>query len=189
MDDVTRQKNLLRDEIAQKRKLISSRDQKNADEKIRLRLSAVPSFSQSSAICMYASLPEEVDTRNSIEQLFQQKKNVVVPKVGKGGLLDLCRISSLSDLKPGKFHIPEPDNTHEIVSPLLIDVFIIPGVAFDRQGNRLGRGRGYYDRLLQGIRAPIIALAYDFQVIAQVPRASYDVSVPVIITEKETIIS
>lgn len=189
MDDVTHQKNLLRDEIAQKRKIISSRDRKNADGKICTQLHSLPLFIQAKTVCIYVSLPEEVDTRDSIEQLFQQKKNVVVPNVGKGGLLDLYRISSLSDLKPGKFHIPEPDNTHEIVSPLLIDVFIIPGVAFDRQGNRLGRGRGYYDRLLQDVRTPIIALAYDFQVIAQVPRASYDVSVPVIITEKETIIS
>lgn len=69
-----------------------------------------------------------------------------------------------------------------------IDLYIIPGVAFDRAGNRLGRGEGFYDKLLSGSSATKIALAYSFQVLAEVPYSSYDVPMDMIVTEKEVIV-
>jgi 5-formyltetrahydrofolate cyclo-ligase len=68
-----------------------------------------------------------------------------------------------------------------------IDCFIVPGLAFDQQGNRLGRGRGFYDKLLNNVSVPKIALAYDIQIIAEVPVTKYDVPVTVVITEIEII--
>ena len=64
------------------------------------------------------------------------------------------------------------------------DLYIVPGLAFDRKGNRLGRGRGYYDRLLSGVAAPKIGLAFDIQVVAEVPCSSYDVPMDMVITER-----
>ena len=68
------------------------------------------------------------------------------------------------------------------------DLFIVPGVAFDRQGNRVGRGGGFYDRLLAHVTVPKIALAFDFQVLAEVPHTLYDISMTMIVTEKQIIL-
>ena len=75
----------------------------------------------------------------------------------------------------------------ESVDALSADLFIVPGMAFDRQGNRVGRGGGFYDRLLAHVTVPKIALAFDFQVLAEVPHTLYDISMTMIVTEKQII--
>lgn len=76
-----------------------------------------------------------------------------------------------------KVVLPEGDTSR-------VDLYIVPGVAFDKKGNRLGRGRGFYDRLLAHVTVPKIALAYGIQVIAEVPHSSYDVPMTMVVTEK-----
>jgi len=83
-------------------------------------------------------------------------------------------------LLQSKKHIilPEEDTTH-------VDLYIVPGVAFDRNGNRLGRGGGYYDRLLQNKKAIKIGLAYEMQMVAEAPHTRYDVPMDMVVTETE----
>ncbi|HUD18962.1 MAG TPA: 5-formyltetrahydrofolate cyclo-ligase [Patescibacteria group bacterium] len=162
-------------------------ERKRADDLITKRLIHIPLIINANVVCSYVSLPDEVDTKKIITALLLQKKTVVVPKVISKSVMSLYKITTLDDLAPGVFHILEPRNTGTIVPISTIDLFIVPGIAFDRQGNRLGRGRGYYDRLLRDIAVPKIGLAYDFQVIAEVPHSSYDVRVTAIVTELKTI--
>jgi len=85
--------------------------------------------------------------------------------------------------KQGKTVVP-PENA----DPKSVDLFIVPGLAFDRQGHRLGRGGGFYDRLLKDVTVPKIALAFEFQVLAEVPYTSYDVLMTMVITETRIVI-
>lgn len=81
------------------------------------------------------------------------------------------------------------DTTKNFVTPeskQKADLYIIPGVAFDREGNRLGRGRGFYDRLLKAVKAPKIGIAFEKQMVAQVPHTKYDVPMTMVVTEYET---
>lgn len=84
------------------------------------------------------------------------------------------------------YHILEPKKKTAIIDPKSIDLYIVPGIAFDRNGYRLGHGKGYYDRLLAGINVPKIGLAYSVQVVAELPRSSYDVPMTMVVTEEAT---
>ena len=90
-------------------------------------------------------------------------------------------------LKTGVFGILEPSEDCEAVPESEIDLIIVPGVAFDRQLNRMGRGKGYYDRLLSTLQAPKIGICFDFQLQDTVPTESFDKKMDMIITEKEII--
>ena len=137
-------------------------------------------------ICIYLPLPEEVDTKPIIEEFFRLKKTVVVPKVS-GDRLELHAISSFNNLQKGTFGVLEPSDSCPLIGIPEVDVFIVPGIAFDTQGFRIGWGKGYYDTVLAGITVPRIGLAYDVQLIAHVPHTSYDVPMTVVITDKHII--
>lgn len=176
------------------RKVIRAINEKSAlterkiwDDRIAASLISFPIVADAQTVCIYVSLPEEVDTGKIMEELFRQKKTVIVPKIFPHKRLKLFQIQSLTDLEPGVFNIPEPGLTCTEIDSSVIDLFIIPGVAFDRYGYRLGRGMGYYDRLLIDTWIPKIGLSYSFQLIPRLPHAPYDIPMDVIVTEKEII--
>ena len=133
-------------------------------------------------ICIYLPLPEEVDTKPIIEEFFRLKKTVVVPKVS-GDRLELHEISSFSDLAPGAFGVLEPNFHDTFVSASSVDVFIVPGVAFDKKGYRIGYGRGYYDKLLKEFNGKTIGLAFSLQIVNKIPKEEHDIRVDKVITE------
>ncbi len=145
-----------------------------------------PECKKATAICVYVSLPEEVDTRNIFQTLFEQKKSVIVPRV-EGSHLRLHQIQSMDDLTKGSFGIAEPKRSCPEVETSFVDLFIVPGIAFDRSGYRLGWGKGYYDRLLAGVSATKIGLAYSFQIVSRLPHTGYDIPMDIVITEHETL--
>ncbi len=154
-----------------------------ADYTICTRVMARPEWGEASTVCLYFSRDDEVDTKPLLAAALTAEKTVVFPRIVKNGLV-LHRVTSIRDFTRGTYQILEPKKSTPIVDPTLVDVFIVPGVAFDRDGNRLGRGKGYYDRLLAHITAPKIGLAYAFQMVAEVPHSSYDVPMTAVITEK-----
>ena len=91
------------------------------------------------------------------------------------------------DLVPGFMDIPEPTASCEPVDPQEVDLVLVPGVAFDRQGNRLGYGGGYYDRFLQQCAAPRVALAFATQLVDHVPTEPHDLRVHAVVTDEEVI--
>lgn len=149
---------------------------------IQKTLLARDEWKKANTICLYISLPEEVDTRS----LLSEKKSFVVPRVW-GSELRLHKIRSLKDVEPGSFGILEPKKSSLSVDKSDVDLFVVPGIAFDRKGYRLGWGKGYYDRLLAGVKATKIGLAYNFQIIPRLPHKKYDIPMDIVITENETI--
>jgi 5-formyltetrahydrofolate cyclo-ligase len=130
-----------------------------------------------------------VKTDKIISEALAHGKRILVPfaNVAKRQLL-LSEISNLNELSPGAFGIPEPKHNKKF--PIeKVDLVIVPGIAFDRKGNRVGYGTGFYDRFLKKIKksVPFVALAYDFQIVGDIPANKMDVRIHKIVTEKEII--
>lgn len=139
------------------------------------RLMAHPRIQAAHTILLYCSLPDEVDTRQAINQLLAAGKTVLLPVVTSDGEMIVCPLTSPDDLQEGAFHILEPTGT-AFTDYDSIEVAVVPGMSFDAEGHRLGRGKGYYDRFLPLIpRAYKIGICFDFQKTAHVPTDTHDV--------------
>lgn len=140
-----------------------------------------PRLEDAQVVLAYYSLPDEVDTHRLIDELVAKGKTVLLPKVLDGESMELRRYCSRDDLREGPFGIMEPVG-EPYVDYECIDIALIPGMAFDGRGHRLGRGRGYYDRLLTAHRSvPTIGVCFDFQKVAEVPVDSHDRAVDAVV--------
>jgi 5-formyltetrahydrofolate cyclo-ligase len=155
---------------------------------IEEKLFALPEFKKAKAVCFFVSLETEVDTHGMIDRALMEGKKVLVP------LTDMAARSLLlyeikdraGDLQRGTMRIWEPDPAKtRKAEPKEIDVIVVPGLAFDAAGNRLGRGRGFYDRFLEklGHNVPKIAIAFSFQKISEVPVGPHDVKIDKVLTD------
>lgn len=179
-------KSVLRTAALRKRKEMARRDRTSDHALILQNLLQRPEYIQAGLVCSYLSLPDEVDTTMLLSCSFGSKR-IVVPKVGPDGTLQLFSITALDQVLPGAYGIPEPISGMKEVLSQSVDVFIIPGVAFDRCGGRIGFGYGYYDAMLSGIHVPKIGLAYSWQLVPDTFMQTHDIRVNLIITEKEVI--
>ena len=147
-------------------------------------------FKDAHVVHIYVSaLNNEVDTLGLIIDMLIEGKQVVVPKCmpGKHRMAGI-RIRSLDDLKPSKFGLMEPEYEADmVVQPGQLDIIIVPLLAFDRLGGRVGFGGGYYDTLLDQCSCPRIGLAYSFQEVEKIPVEEHDRSLTIVITENEII--
>lgn len=138
------------------------------------------SFLMASRILMYHSLPDELPTLEFIDK-WHGTKQFYLPRVN-GVNLDILPYDK-SRLRLGAFQIEEPQGD-DVADVSEIEMIVVPGVAYDRKGNRVGRGKGYYDRLLATSRAVKVGLAYDFQMVDEIDAEPHDVRVDVVITER-----
>lgn len=152
--------------------------------KIMSRLFSLSEFRGAKTIMFYVDAGNEVKTRDGITKALSEGKRVVVPKVKKGYGLLAIEIKSLDELSPGTFGILEPAGEKGI-SPEEIDLVVVPGVAFDKRGNRMGYGAGYYDSFLPKLRPEVkkVAVAFEMQVTDSLPAEEHDVKMDLIITE------
>jgi len=161
------------------------------DLHIRGTLFSLPEFLSAKIVLFYASFRSEVETLSLIRESLAMGKKVLLPKVDRANhALTLYEIKDLKELAPGYMGIPEPDLADErLVGIGDIDIAVIPGAGFDLSGNRLGYGAGYYDGLLSrgSRRIPIIALAYEEQLVDSIPAEKHDVRVTIIVTDKRVI--
>jgi 5-formyltetrahydrofolate cyclo-ligase len=148
-------------------------------------------FKEAKTILFYVSYDNEVYTHDMIKESLEMKKHVVVPKTNMNNRTIICSsLTSWNDLLSGVYNILEPrQECVNEVSPESIDLMIIPGIAFDCQGNRIGHGMGYYDRLLQKkMRTHRLGLAFEIQIVENIPTEKHDVKVEKIVTEERIII-
>ena len=136
-------------------------------------------------VMAYYALPDEVCTRQLIDDLLAEGKTVLLPKVLDDETMELRRYTGPDSLCEGAFHIMEPVG-EPFTDYQQIDVALIPGMAFDAQGHRLGRGKGYYDRFLSQFlilnsQLRTIGVCFDFQKVEEVPVGPHDVSVNLVI--------
>jgi 5-formyltetrahydrofolate cyclo-ligase len=178
----------MRREILARRDLESDRPRRSRT--IVERILNLPEYESASLLSAFVGVGSEVDTLPLIETALARGKRVAVPWVD-GRVLRLFDLASVGDLAPAPFGLLEPpadlraDASRE-VTPAEIELFVVPGVAFDPNGGRLGHGRGYYDGLLAQARgsAPFVAAAFECQMVEQVPMTPRDVPVDAVATER-----
>ena len=153
---------------------------------IEERLFLLPEFKSARTVLFFASIRSEVETGPMIRRALSTGKRVILPKV-KSKELALFEIKDFDgDVSPGAWGIPEPRES----SPFDLEdigLIVVPGAAFDERGNRVGYGAGYYDKILAGYHGLTVALAFEEQIVPDVPAASHDVPVGKIVTEKRII--
>lgn len=153
---------------------------------IEERLFSLPEFTSARVILFFASFQSEVDTIPMIRRALTMGKRVVLPKV-TGWNLELIEIRDFDqDVSAGTWGIPEPRGS-QAVKLGEIDLILVPGAAFDEQGNRIGYGAGFYDKLLAAFTKPTVAPAFEAQLVPQIPADPHDIPVKQIVTEKRVI--
>ena len=164
------------------------------DKEILNRLCESRYFNEAKNIFIYISYGSEINTKDIINKALKENKRIYVPRTEfKSRIMDAVEISSLDNLIENSYGILEPSENEPHIDPNELDLIIVPGVAFDKKGGRMGYGAGFYDRYFKKInkdnikRITKLALAYDFQVIDEVPMEELDMPVDFIITEKEFI--
>jgi 5-formyltetrahydrofolate cyclo-ligase len=183
-------KNTIRASIISQRKKMPLPDITQKSALIKERLFGLEEFQRSQTILFYVSYGSEVATHKMIQACLASGKKVVVPCTdAKNRKLSLSELRRWEDLGVGAYLIPEPRVECRCdVSLDAVDLIIIPGIAFDPAGHRIGHGMGYYDRLLsENVKAIKVALAFELQLVEKIPSEHHDVSVDIIITEKRII--
>ncbi len=181
------EKTRLRREILARRDAETDREARS--DAIGRQVRRLPGFALARTVATYVGVGSEVGTLPLIRTLLAAAQRVVVPWVAAGEL-HLFLLESPDELAPAPYGLLEPSPAlRELpgrwVDPTEVDLFLVPGVAFDRAGGRLGHGRGYYDRLLGRARqdAHRVALAYECQLVDAVPMTPADVPMHLVITE------
>lgn len=173
----------IRREIKAQKKQLSDEDKTLAAEKTFAHLEKTADFMLADKILIYYSLPDELPTHSFIRK-WCDRKRFYLPRVC-GDELEILPYDE-SRLSVGSFNIEEPTGD-ETASISDMELIIVPAVAFDRSGNRVGRGKGYYDRLLSGCQVRKIGIAYGFQLVDNIESEPHDIRVDSIITDNDVI--
>lgn len=180
---VQEEKIRMRQQVARLKMNYSPEELDNLSACVWQRLEATETFRQASRIALYHALPDEVRTAEWIAKWYRRKE-ILLPVVMENDL-KLFRYEGPDRVCTGLYGITEPDRNCLEVLPEKAECLLVPGVAFDRQHNRLGRGKGYYDRLLQRVGAQKIGLCFHFQVFDRVPVDAPDQKMDGVVTDRE----
>lgn len=189
---IHKKKRELRKKVQEVRDNLDPERRQLLSSEIGENLWSIPEFSQAETLLFFLSFRSEVDTKPMILRALEEKKAVCVPCTDmETKAMMASHIMNLDgDLRMGNYNILEPrEECLRPVSPERIDVVLMPGVAFDLTGGRLGYGGGYYDRFLERCspRCLLIALAFELQIVEHVPCADHDIHIHKIVTEKRVI--
>jgi 5-formyltetrahydrofolate cyclo-ligase len=181
MNTIQHEKKLIRKAISKIKSEIPFEEKRSRSISILRKIEQDPFFKQSKILLAYWSLPDEVHTHDFVVK-WSQSKRIMLPVVD-GDTLLLKEFRGIHNLIPGqRHHIPEPSGDM-FNEPETIELAIIPGVAFDRQLNRLGRGKAYYDKLLPKLHVRKYGVCFNFQFMDKVPANSNDVRMNEVFTE------
>ena len=190
-DGLAERKKLLREQAHAARNAQADKD--DLSRTILERFHALDAYRSAKTVMYYIDVRSEVRTRFALPEAMTAGKRVVVPWCNDAGELELFHLTSMDELAVGMYKILEPKvelrgDPKQNLRPEDLDLVMVPGVAFDRRGGRMGHGKGYYDKLLQHARpdAPLAALAFDCQLFDEIPMASHDIFMDFVLTESNT---
>jgi len=187
-DDIAAVKKQLREQAHANRNA-----QLNKDELSKVicdKFMALPSYTAAKTVMFYIDVRSEVRTRHALPAALASNKRVIVPWCNDAGELEMFHLTSMDELAIGMYKILEPKPElrplpERQVKATELDLVMVPGVAFDQRGGRMGHGKGYYDKLLQHARldAPLVALAFECQLFPEIPMADHDIFMDAVLTE------
>lgn len=180
-------KQTLRTEMKKRRQSLTPAEIQSRSDRICRQLAALPAYQNAKTIVLYAAAFGEANPAALLPALWESGKTVCLPKCMENPrTLQMLTLPPAGKLIPGAYGILIPADG-EILAPAEIDFVVVPGIAFDRQGARVGFGAGYYDRFLSQSQAVKVGFCYDFQVVETVDTAPHDVRMDYIVTESELI--
>lgn len=183
-------KKAIRKTILNQRDNIETDIKEKWDNEIFLKVINSEAYKNANVIFVFVSFKSEVDTHKIITYALKDSKTICVPKINVSEKeMEIFKIESLGELKEGYYGILEPQENCPSVNSDEIDLILMPGAAFDKQGGRIGYGGGFYDRFLKRMNKKVdkIALAYDFQIIDKVPMEEFDIKINGIVTNNQYI--
>lgn len=188
-DVLQARKRALRREMLARRRAVSTEERGRIGALIRDRALRLRALREAGTVMLYAATAEEIDLFPLMTSLLQAGKRTAFPYIVGKGLMEARAVAAPEALTEGAFGISAPDPACSMrVPPEEIGVVVVPGAAFAADGSRLGLGGGYYDRFLpRAAHALRLVLAYDFQIVPEIPTASHDMRVDCILTERRMI--
>ena len=198
MTDIHTSRRALRIEHRQQRRAMRRRDAKTAARQMARQVFRSTEFRRAKHIALYLACDGEIDTWPVIRKIWQLNKRCYLPIVQDGQSMRFYRLRRNAAVCLRRWSLPEPESTREPIAAGQLDLVLLPLVAFDNKGNRLGRGGGYYDRYLGRLRRyrkaggggsrrpPLFGLAYAQQACEQIPAAAWDVPLDGVFTESTT---
>jgi 5-formyltetrahydrofolate cyclo-ligase len=186
--DLAQQKQRIREQAHAARNALPNKDE--LSRTIMGRFLALPEYTAAGTVMFYVDVRAEVRTRFALPDAVTHGKRIVVPWCNDQGELELFHLTDMNELAVGMYKILEPkpelrSRPEKRLQPEDLDLVMVPGVAFDRTGGRMGHGKGYYDKLLQHARpdAPLVALGFECQLFPAIPVGEHDIFMDKIITE------
>ncbi len=183
--EICDKKKEIRKVIRDLKKSVSQEERDASSLIIENRIIGLPEILQAQTILLYYSLPDEVNTEFLLQKLSNRRegvKRIILPVVDGETLILKEYIPS--EIAQGYQNISEPSG-NGCVDPAEIDLAIIPGVAFDSKCNRMGRGKGFYDRLIPYLKCKTIGLGFKFQIVDSIPCESFDKPLDMVVTENK----
>lgn len=190
-NDIRLVKRTIRDEVKSRRLAVSEEEKQRLDLKIANRFLNLWCYRECALLLAFVSNRYEIDTALIIQHALTHGKRVAVPRcVKEAPEIDFYSIKSMNDLEPGSYGIPEPslekcEKTDEFSEGLCI----VPALAFDRNGYRLGFGKGYYDRFLMRFQEKTVGICYDDDIFDNLPHGKYDRKVNLTVTQSRILYS
>lgn len=181
-------KRSLRNSLLQRRRQLTEAEVHHRSFTVQRQLVSLANYRQAQAIALYSPVHNEVSTVQLLRDALAAHRSLALPRVA-GTELVFHRIQTLDDLAPGSFGILEPRPETVRVALEELELIVLPGVAFDRRGHRLGYGMGFFDRALQsaGHGPQRVGLAYDFQLVDELPVFDHDMQLDLLVTETEVL--
>jgi 5-formyltetrahydrofolate cyclo-ligase len=190
IDTMQEQKKKIREQAHANRNAQENKDE--LSRQICAKFVGLPSYVRAKTVMYYIDVRSEVRTRHDLPHALTLGKKIIVPWCNEKGELELFHLENMDELAIGMYKILEPKQELRAlpakqVKAAELDLIMVPGVAFARNGARMGHGKGYYDKLLQHARldAPLVALAFECQLFPEIPTAAHDIFMDMIITERE----
>lgn len=172
----------MKDEIRRQmkalRRALTEEEMRRSAEEITKEIVGGKAYTNAKTVCLYLSAYKEVDTSALLARCKQDNKIVLLPVTAQDGTITLCKDNGR--YKKGNFNITEPDGD-ETTDAKTVDLFIIPALAFDKEGNRLGFGKGCYDRILENTNGYKVGIGYAFQLLECLPSDAHDIKMDMVI--------
>ena len=157
---------------------------RRAGQDIARRIAALPEYARARTVLAFAGTDREIDTEPLLRQALADGKQLALPLCTGPGRMEARLVSDLARLRPGAFGIPAPPSEGAPLPPEEIDLAVVPCVACDRTGRRLGHGGGYYDRWLAIYAGAAVLVCPEAMLLDAVPQEPFDAPVPLVVTER-----
>jgi len=188
-DAITAAKRAARARARHARDAVDTTERRVAAQEVAHELLALPELISARGLLAYAALPTELDPVPAVWRLRKRGVRIAYPRIESPGVLGIHYVDHELELVPGPFGLSQPREHAPHAPHVAIDAVLVPAVAFDLRGMRLGYGGGYYDRLLPILRPDClrIGVAFDEQVLAEIPAEEHDEVVDIVITQSRVI--